>query len=451
MKKDSLPLLIWIRTVKNRIISRNKEAAMYLIFMRHGEAVPQTEDVPNRERRLTKEGKKQVRITSRMLARFLKDRPLRIFASPFMRTRQTARILSEECFAEGLHLTEELLQGDFRRIENHLITDGGPLALVGHHPFLQSYLLEAAGAGIQPDLASISVVDYDMAWKQGKLIAYFTPALKKIEKGRLMKKLLTIAGSDSSGGAGIQADLKTFAALGAYGMSCICTLTAQNTTGVSMVVNTPVEMVTAQLEAVYSDIPPDGVKTGMLSTPTIVSAVAEFLHSHKGPAVVIDPVMVATTGAILLEKEAIETYKDILIPEADLITPNIPESEVLSGLEIKTEKDMENAAERMMEYGCRAVLVKGGHRVHDAVDILFDGKQFYRYEGKRIKTKNTHGTGCTLSAALAARLAEGKTLPEAVAEAKAYLTGAIEAAKDETIGQGSGPVRHFWFCGTQGR
>lgn len=424
---------------------------MYLIFMRHGEAVPQTEDVPNRERRLTKEGKKQVRITSRMLARFLKDRPLRIFASPFMRTRQTARILSEECFAEGLHLTEELLQGDFRRIENHLITDGGPLALVGHHPFLQSYLLEAAGAGIQPDLASISVVDYDMAWKQGKLIAYFTPALKKIEKGRLMKKLLTIAGSDSSGGAGIQADLKTFAALGAYGMSCICTLTAQNTTGVSMVVNTPVEMVTAQLEAVYSDIPPDGVKTGMLSTPTIVSAVAEFLHSHKGPAVVIDPVMVATTGAILLEKEAIETYKDILIPEADLITPNIPESEVLSGLEIKTEKDMENAAERMMEYGCRAVLVKGGHRVHDAVDILFDGKQFYRYEGKRIKTKNTHGTGCTLSAALAARLAEGKTLPEAVAEAKAYLTGAIEAAKDETIGQGSGPVRHFWFCGTQGR
>lgn len=155
---------------------------MYLIFMRHGEAVPQTEDVPNRERRLTKEGKKQVRITSRMLARFLKDRPLRIFASPFMRTRQAARILSEECFAEGLHLTEELLQGDFRRIENHLMTDGVPLALVGHHPFLQSYLLEAAGAGIQPDLASIAVVDYDMAWKQGKLIAYFTPALKKLKK-----------------------------------------------------------------------------------------------------------------------------------------------------------------------------------------------------------------------------------------------------------------------------
>lgn len=265
-----------------------------------------------------------------------------------------------------------------------------------------------------------------------------------------MKKLLTVAGSDSSGGAGIQADLKTFAALGAYGMSCICTLTAQNTTGVSMVVNTPVEMVTTQLEAVYSDIPPDGVKTGMLSTPAIVSAVAEFLRGHKGPAIVVDPVMVATTGAVLLEKEAIETYKDILIPEADLITPNIPEAEVLSGLEIKTEKDMENAAERIMEYGCRAVLVKGGHRVHDAVDILFDGKQFYRYEGKRIKTKNTHGTGCTLSAALAVKLAEGKPLTKAAAEAKAYLTGAIEAAKDETIGQGSGPVRHFWFFKTHG-
>ena len=139
--------------------------------------------------------------------------------------------------------------------------------------------------------------------------------------------------------------------------------------------------------------------------------------------------MVATTGAVLLEKEAIETYKDILIPEADLITPNIPEAEVLSGLEIKTEKDMENAAERIMEYGCCAVLVKG----------------------KRIKTKNTHGTGCTLSAALAVKLAEGKTLPVAAAEAKEYLTGAIEAAKDEPIGQGSGPVRHFWLCGIKGR
>lgn len=265
-----------------------------------------------------------------------------------------------------------------------------------------------------------------------------------------MKKLLTVAGSDSSGGAGIQADLKAFSALGAYGMSCICSLTAQNTTGVSMVVNTPVEMVVAQLEAVYGDIPPDGVKTGMLGTPAIVSAVAEFLRSHKGPAVVVDPVMVATTGAVLLEKEAVETYKNVLIPEADIITPNIPEAEVLSGMEIKTEKDMENAAEKIMEYGCHAVLVKGGHRVHDSLDILFDGKRFYRYEGKRIETKNTHGTGCTLSAALAVRLAEGKMLPEAVAEAKTYLTGAIEAAKDETIGQGRGPVCHFWFCRTYG-
>lgn len=262
-----------------------------------------------------------------------------------------------------------------------------------------------------------------------------------------MKKLLTIAGSDSSGGAGIQADLKTFSALGAYGMSCICTLTAQNTTGVSMVVNTPLDMVIAQLEAVYSDVPPDGVKTGMLSTPEIVAAVAEFLHTHKRAPLVVDPVMVATTGAVLLEKAAIETYKELLIPEATLLTPNVPEAEVLAGMEIKTDKDMEKAAEKIMDYGCGAVLMKGGHRVHDAMDILYDGKQFYRYEGKRIETKNTHGTGCTLSAALAVMLADGKPLPHAVAEAKKYLTGAIEEAKEIHIGQGSGPVHHFWFYG----
>lgn len=155
---------------------------MYLILMRHGEAVPQTEDVMNRERRLTKEGKKQARTTARLLAKFLKDRPLRIFASPFMRTRQTARILSEECFAEGLHLTEELLQGDFEEIRNHLMKDGEPMALVGHHPFLQSYLLEAASANIRIEPAAIAVIDYDMAWKQGKLVAYFTPGLKKLKK-----------------------------------------------------------------------------------------------------------------------------------------------------------------------------------------------------------------------------------------------------------------------------
>lgn len=262
-----------------------------------------------------------------------------------------------------------------------------------------------------------------------------------------MKKLLTVAGSDSSGGAGVQADLKTFAALGTYGMSCICALTAQNTKGVTMVVNTPEEMVTAQLHAVYDDIYPDAVKTGMLSTPGIVSAVADFIKNHKGPPLVVDPVMVATTGAVLLEEKAVELYKKELLPEATLVTPNIPEAEFLSGIKIKTVEDMEKAAKELMKYGSQAVLVKGGHRVMEALDVLYDGKQVYRFPGKRIDTENTHGTGCTLSAALAVMLAEGMEIPQAVEQAKKYVTGAIEAAKDNKIGHGYGPVHHFWFYG----
>lgn len=262
-----------------------------------------------------------------------------------------------------------------------------------------------------------------------------------------MKKLLTVAGSDSSGGAGVQADLKTFAALGTYGMSCICALTAQNTKGVTMVVNTPEEMVTAQLHAVYDDIYPDAVKTGMLSTPGIVSAVADFIKNHKGPPLVVDPVMVATTGAVLLEEKAVELYKKELLPEATLVTPNIPEAEFLSGITIKTVEDMEKAAKELMKYGSQAVLVKGGHRVMEALDVLYDGKQVYRFLGKRIDTENTHGTGCTLSAALAVMLAEGMEIPQAVEQAKKYVTGAIETAKDNKIGHGYGPVHHFWFYG----
>ncbi len=262
-----------------------------------------------------------------------------------------------------------------------------------------------------------------------------------------MKKLLTIAGSDSSGGAGIQADLKTFSALGTYGMSCICALTAQNTKEVTMVVNTPVDMVLAQLEAVYDDIPPDGVKTGMLSTPDIVKVVADFIKSHKGPPLVVDPVMVATSGAVLLEKEAIETYKNSLIAEATLITPNIPEAEILSGMEIKTKKDMEEAAKKLMDYGPAAVLIKGGHRIEDALDILYDGEKFHQFQGKRIETENTHGTGCTLSSALAVMLAEGLSMKKAVEEAKKYVSGAIKKGKDKKIGHGHGPVHHFWFYG----
>lgn len=262
-----------------------------------------------------------------------------------------------------------------------------------------------------------------------------------------MKHLLTIAGSDSSGGAGIQADLKTFAALGAYGMSCICAVTAQNTTRVASVQNIDPDMVTAQLAAVYEDIPPDAVKTGMLSTPAIVRAVADFLASHRGPPVVVDPVMVATSGGVLLEPEAVEVYKTALFPEAALITPNMPEAEVLTGMTITGEADMARAAEALMQYGCGAVLVKGGHRTEDAVDVLFDGKEAHYFRSEHIETKNTHGTGCTLSSALAVFLAQGLPAADAVAAAKSYLTGAIRSAAKGSVGHGSGPVDHFWFYG----
>ena len=262
-----------------------------------------------------------------------------------------------------------------------------------------------------------------------------------------MKKLLTIAGSDSSGGAGIQADLKTFAALGTYGMSCICALTAQNTKGVTRVTNTPVEMVKAQLEAIYDDVPPDGIKTGMLSTKEIVDAVADFLKAHSGAPLVVDPVMVATSGDVLLQADAITTYKEKLIPLATLITPNIPEAEVLSGLSITDEASRKKAAEKLMELGAKAVLIKGGHHVLDADDLLYDGQTFTSFTGKHVETENTHGTGCTLSSALAASLAKGMTLVEATREAKAYMEGAIERARTDSVGHGHGPVHHFWFYG----
>ena len=263
----------------------------------------------------------------------------------------------------------------------------------------------------------------------------------------MMKHLLTIAGSDSSGGAGIQADLKTFAALGTYGMSCICAVTAQNTTHVSAVQNITADMVTAQLTDVYSDIPPDAVKTGMLSAPAIVTAVAGFLRAHRGPPVVVDPVMVATSGGVLLEPEAVETYKKALFPEAALITPNIPEAEVLTGMTIRDADDMARAAEALLAYGCGAALVKGGHRVEDALDVLADETGIHTFQGERIDTENTHGTGCTLSSALAVYLAKGLAAAEAVAQAKAYLPGALRSAAKGSVGHGHGPVDHFWFYG----
>ena len=262
-----------------------------------------------------------------------------------------------------------------------------------------------------------------------------------------MIPVLTIAGSDSSGGAGIQADLKTFSALGTYGMSCICALTAQNTKGVTMVVNTPVDMVKAQLAAVYDDIPPRAVKTGMLSSAPIVEAVSDFLSDHTNIPLVVDPVMVATSGAVLLEKDAIEVYKKKLISLSSVITPNIPEAEVLSGQAIRNLEDMKGAAEKLMALGPQAVLVKGGHLVEEAEDVLYDGRDFHLFKGERIETENTHGTGCTLSSAIAAELAKGHTLIEAVGLAKIYMTGAIRRAASDSLGHGHGPVHHFWFYG----
>ena len=257
----------------------------------------------------------------------------------------------------------------------------------------------------------------------------------------MIKKCLTIAGSDSSGGAGVQADLKTFSALGTYGMSCICALTAQNTQGVDKVENVSQAMIRGQLAAIYSDIVPDAVKTGMLSCRETVKTVAGFLESHNQAPLVVDPVMVATTGVRLLDEEAIISYKERLIPLATLVTPNIPEAEVLSEMQIKTDADMEKAAEIICDtLGC-AVLLKGGHQLNDANDLLYQkGKEPVWFEGKRIDNPNTHGTGCTLSSAIASNLAKGRDLETSVKYAKNYISGALAAMLD--LGKGSGPMDH---------
>lgn len=261
----------------------------------------------------------------------------------------------------------------------------------------------------------------------------------------MLKKCLTIAGSDCSGGAGIQADLKTFSALGTYGMSCICALTAQNTKEVSMVENISQVMITAQLRAIYDDIVPDAVKTGMLSTAETVDTVSTFLETLHPFNLVVDPVMVATSGARLLDEDAVHLYRTKLIPLASVVTPNVPEAEVLAGMKIQTIEDMKQAALKIMEIGPKAVLIKGGHAVQTATDVLYNGYEFIVYEEKKIETKNTHGTGCTLSSAIAALLAQNYSLEEAVQQAKSYLTGAIKAAALHSPGHGYGPVSHFWF------
>ena len=256
-----------------------------------------------------------------------------------------------------------------------------------------------------------------------------------------MKTALTIAGSDSSGGAGIQADIKTMTANGVYAMSAITALTAQNTTGVTDIVEVTPAFLEAQLDAVFTDIYPDAIKTGMVASVELIKVIARKLRQYNAGNIVIDPVMVATSGARLISEDAVTTLKNELLPLATIITPNIPEAEVISGLSIESENDMIKAAEHICNtYGCN-VLLKGGHQVNDANDLLStrDGMQKWFY-GKRINNPNTHGTGCTLSSAIASNLAKGQTLEDSVLHAKDYISGALNAMLD--LGKGSGPMNH---------
>jgi hydroxymethylpyrimidine/phosphomethylpyrimidine kinase len=254
-------------------------------------------------------------------------------------------------------------------------------------------------------------------------------------------RALTIAGSDSGGGAGIQADLKTFAALGVYGLSALTAITAQNTQGVRAVQELPPELVEAQVDAVLEDIGADAAKTGMLSSSAIIEVVARCVSRWK-LRLVVDPVMVAKGGDALLQPEAIATLSTVLLPLAEVVTPNLFEAEVLTGRRIETLEDMRAAAQAIFALGPRHVVVKGGHRAADPVDVYFDGNTFAELRAARISTRHTHGTGCTFSAAIAAFMARGLPVDVAVTGAKNYITEAIRHAPG--LGNGHGPVGHFW-------
>jgi hydroxymethylpyrimidine/phosphomethylpyrimidine kinase len=268
-----------------------------------------------------------------------------------------------------------------------------------------------------------------------------------MEQLKTYHRVLTIAGSDSGGGAGIQADLKTIAANGCYGMSVITALTAQNTLGVTGIHAVPVAFVAAQMEAVLSDIGVDAVKIGMLFSPELIRTVAENLQKFDIRTVVLDPVMVAQSGDKLLQDEAIEALKQYLIPLAHLITPNLPETSVLLGRDILTAEAIEDAAVELAAMGCGNVLIKGGHlEGSDSDDCLYLGpeQRMIILPGERIATRNNHGTGCTLSSAIASFIARGETIENAVRRAKDYITGAIRAGAEYSIGHGHGPVHHFY-------
>lgn len=255
-----------------------------------------------------------------------------------------------------------------------------------------------------------------------------------------MKTALSIAGSDCSGGAGIQADIKTMTVNGVYAMSAVTALTAQNTLGVTGIFEVTPEFLGQQLDAVFADIPPDAVKIGMVSSSELIKVIAEKLREYGAKNIIVDPVMVSTAGARLMKEDALQTLAGELIPLAAVITPNIPEAGILSGMSIQNAEDMTNAAKKIGDkFGC-AVLVKGGHSVSDADDLLYSNGSYKWFRGKRIDNPNTHGTGCTLSSAIAANLAKGFDLEAAVERAKEYISEALGAMLD--LGKGSGPMNH---------
>ena len=255
-----------------------------------------------------------------------------------------------------------------------------------------------------------------------------------------MKTALTIAGSDCSGGAGIQADLKTMTMNGVYAMSAITALTAQNTTGVRAIQESTPDFLKQQLDAIFEDIYPDAVKIGMVASSELIRVIADRLRHYDAKNIVVDPVMVANSGSALMKNDAVQTLIEELLPISTLVTPNIPEAQVLSGLSIETKEDMIIAAKHIGDnYHC-AVLLKGGHSINDANDLLYANGELHWFEGKRIDNPNTHGTGCTLSSAIASNLAKGYTLSESVQRAKDYISGALAAMLD--LGEGSGPMNH---------
>ena len=255
-----------------------------------------------------------------------------------------------------------------------------------------------------------------------------------------LKTTLTIAGSDCSGGAGIQADIKTMTMNGVYAMSVITALTAQNTIGVRAIQESTPDFLSQQLDSIFEDIYPDAIKIGMVASSELIHVIAEKLKYYNAKNIVTDPVMVATSGSSLMKKDALRTLVEELLPITTLVTPNIPEAQILSGITIGSKEDMSKAAKKIeSEYHC-AVLLKGGHSINDANDLLCVNGKMYWFEGKRIDNPNTHGTGCTLSSAIVSNLAKGFTLYESVQRAKAYISGALEAMLD--LGKGSGPMNH---------